>query len=130
MTNISGTSHEYLSTLYCCQLHKLATKALLFDAPYFILLRMTCSSTIHTERIVVFPTQQWLSDRNTTLHYTYTALSCFISLPYNKLLHHRIINPCHYHTNGLSNDAFNNAVYRMVVNSELERQIRNGNGSI
>jgi hypothetical protein len=37
------------------------------------LLRVTCRSTLHTERIVVFPTHQWLRDHSTALHYTYTA---------------------------------------------------------
>ena len=34
---------------------------------------MTFRSTIHTERILVFPLQEWLGERSTMLPYTYVA---------------------------------------------------------
>ena len=127
---ISVTSHERLSIFYCCQRHKLATKALLCDTQYFILLTLTCSSTIYTERIVVFPTQQWLRDRSTTLCYTYTA--DLVLFHCHKISYYITVSsiPVIIILTGLSTNAFNKAVYRKVVNSELERQIRNDNGLI
>jgi len=38
-----------------------------------ILLTMKCCCTVHTERIVVSPLQQWLRERATLLRYTYMA---------------------------------------------------------
>ena len=34
---------------------------------------LTCNSTTHTEYIVVFPLQEWLRERATTVRYTYIA---------------------------------------------------------
>ena len=34
---------------------------------------MICRSTIHTERIVEFPLEQWLRERATVLRYTYNT---------------------------------------------------------
>jgi hypothetical protein len=45
----------------------------------FILLTATCrSTTIHRERIVAFPLQQWLRERAAMLRYTYNASLVFV----------------------------------------------------
>jgi len=50
------------------------------------LLTVTCSSTIHTECIVVFPLQQWLSERATMLRYTYIPYRVLFSRLYSTFL--------------------------------------------
>ena len=65
-TKISCTSHEYLSTFYCCRRHKFDHKSVVMQQSlFYILLTVTCSSTIHTERLVAF----LLSERLTRTRY-------------------------------------------------------------
>jgi hypothetical protein len=67
----SGTLRADVSTFYCCRRHKFSI--FLAHSTCCILLTTTCSSTIHTERIVAFLLQQWLRERATTL-YTYIVV--------------------------------------------------------
>jgi hypothetical protein len=65
LTKISDGPHAELNAFHCCRRHVFATKAVLC---------IHCwhwdSSTIHEERIVVFPVQQWLCESATYLRHT------------------------------------------------------------
>jgi len=61
-----GNFHENLSTFYCYQRNKFALRALYATLNVFILLTVTCSSTIHREHIIAFLLQQLYSE-NTTI---------------------------------------------------------------
>jgi hypothetical protein len=68
-----GILHEDLSTFRCCRRHTFALKHFYATLGIFVWLTVTCSSTVHTERIVAFPSQQWLRERAAFLRYTYIA---------------------------------------------------------
>jgi hypothetical protein len=67
----SGSLHEDLIMFYSCWTHKFAVRAFLCNSQYIYIVNSTISSTIHTERVVAFPLQQWLGERATVLGYTY-----------------------------------------------------------
>jgi hypothetical protein len=68
-TKIWGTLHYDLSRFYCCRRHKFVIK----HSVFFILLTVTCSTTVHAEWFVAFLFQQWLRERATMLRYKYIA---------------------------------------------------------
>jgi hypothetical protein len=69
----NGRLHEYLSMFLSHRRHEFTIKALLCSLDTFIYFTVTCSSTTHTKRIVVFPLQQCLCEVVTILCYMYTA---------------------------------------------------------
>ena len=72
-TNISGTSPEHIDTFHFFAGNTNSTqKNFAATRNTFTPLTVTLSSTIHTERTVALPRQQWLSERATTLRHTYT----------------------------------------------------------
>jgi hypothetical protein len=60
-SNIWETLYEDLIRFYCCRRHEFAIKSIIVATLNIVILLTVVTSTIHRERTVLFPLQQWLS---------------------------------------------------------------------
>lgn len=65
-----------LSMFHCCRQHNFATKAFL-SGDSFMLITVTCRSTVHTNCTGVFPLQQWVFE-HTTVSCIHTYTDCLL----------------------------------------------------
>jgi len=72
-TKVSGNLYEDLSKFQCCRRRIFAIKRRFATLNIFIVLTVTCSSTIHRKHISEFPLQQWLREHATMLSCRYIA---------------------------------------------------------
>ena len=85
--NIPGNFHEDLSTFYCYQRNKFALKTLNSTLNIFILLIVTCSSTVHREHIVAFLLQKF-TVKTPQIHVSHIVelIAGFCRSPFSDLL--------------------------------------------